>query len=179
MNRVTPFTQIEDFSSVAQDFSRLLKRPDNKDIAGEFPVTVEKYGQSAELAIKKLEEARAACETGSREQFIVFSGDRAVGLCLITNQIDIPSGLRTDAPNVSGFIAHRFRGQGLGRLSLEERMKVVETNFSNRAWTFVRDGNVISDHLVQSVGFRKTERAVPGWDGHHLYLFGDAENEQN
>ena len=176
MNRLIPLNEIKDFSSIATDMVEHLHRPDNLDVTEEFPATVSRYGVDRDEAIANFEAARELYTIGSREQFIVASGERAVGMCLITNQIDIPEGLNPEAPNISGFIANPFRGAGLGRFSIEARMKVIKKNFHNRAWTFVKDTNLPSDHLVQSVGFRKTDREVEGWEGHHLYLFGDVEN---
>lgn len=176
MNRVVALTEIADFTIPAEDISTLLKRTDNIDIAHEFPDTVARYGGTALEAKVNLEAAARLYATGSREQFIIFSGEKAVGMCLITNQIDTPTGINPDAPNISGFVANPFRNQGLGRISIEERMKVVKKNFNNRAWTFVRDDNLVSEHLVLSVGFQKTDREVEGWEGHHLYLFGDTES---
>lgn len=176
MNRITPLTEISVFSKPAEDLGDLLKRADNLDVAEEFPATVARYGGSASEAEANLEEARNLYTVGSREQFIVFSGEKAVGMCLITNQMDIPDGINPSAPNISGFVSNPFRNQGIGRISIEERMKIVEKNFSNRAWTFVKDTNSKSEHLVLSVGFQKSERKIEGWEGHHLYLFGDVES---
>ena len=176
MNKITPLIEIGDFTTSAEDLSNILKRTDNTDIAHEFPATVARYGGAALNAKANLETAAGLYKIGSREQFIVFSGEKAVGMCLITNQLDIPDGINPNVPNISGFVANPFRNQGIGRVSIEERMKVVEKNFNNSAWTFVRDDNVISEHLVLSVGFQKTNREVEGWEGHHLYLFGDAES---
>jgi len=176
MNRITQLTEIGNFAAPAKDLSNLLKRADNTDVAQEFPATVARYGGATSEAIANLEAAARLYEVGSREQFIVFSGKIAVGMCLITNQMDIPDGINPNVPNISGFVANPFRNQGIGRVSIEERMKVVEKNFNNRAWTFVRDDNLISEHLVLSVGFQKTNREVEGWEGHHLYLFGDTES---
>lgn len=175
MNRITPFVDIDNFTQPATDLAELLKRSDNEDIAEGFPATVSRYGGSVEEAVKHMEAARELYAIGRREQFIVFSGERAVGLCVITSELDIPEGIDPSTPNISGFVANPFRGQGLGRFSIEERMKVVKKNFDNRAWTFVKDDNYRSEHLVLSVGFRKTDRAIEGWEGHHLFLFGDTD----
>lgn len=176
MNQIMPLSEISDFSAPAEDLSAVLKHPDNADIADEFPATVMRYGKTVLEAQANLEAAKDLYEIGSREQFIVLSGERAVGMCLITNQIDIPEGIDPTAPNISGFVANPFRNKGVGRVSIEERMKIVAKNFNNRAWTFVKDDNVISEHLVRSVGFQKTNREIEGWEGYHLYLFGDAES---
>lgn len=175
MNRVTPFFEISSFEQVAVDLGLSLNRADNEDIAKGFPSTVVRYGGAVLEAVANMETARSLYEVGKREQFIVFSGEKAVGLCIITNQIDVPEGISPNAPNISGFITNPYRGQGLGRLSIEERMKVVKKNFNDRAWTFVKDGNLPSEHLVTSVGFQQSDLEIEGWEGHHLYLFGDAE----
>lgn len=175
MNKITPFTEIKSFDSAAADLSKLLKRTDNKDIAEGFPATVSRYGGDISEAATHMETARGLFRVGKREQFIVFSGETAVGLCIITNELDIPEGIIATSPNISGFVCNPYRGQGLGRLSIEERMKVVKEDFDNIAWTFVKDGNTPSEHLVMDVGFRKTDRAIEGWEGHHLYLYGDTE----
>lgn len=177
MNKITPIIDITELGPVAKSLNGLLKRPDNTDIKVEFPLTVTKYGGKVTEAVVNLKKARELYGVSTREQFIVFSGQKAVGMCIITNQLDIPEGLDPSSPNISGFIAHPFRGQGLGRLSIEERLKFVKKDFNNRAWTFVKDGNLPSEHLVTSVGFRKSEREIEGWEGHHLYLFGDVEEQ--
>lgn len=170
-----PFVEIDDFTTIAESLSELLKRPDNEDIAEGFPATVSRYGGTVEDAVMHMETARSLNKIGSREQFVVLAGKKAVGLCVITNQLDIPEVIDPTTPNISGFVSNPFRGQGIGRVSIEERMKVVEKNFQNRAWTFVKDDNLRSEHLVLSVGFQKTNREIQGWEGHHLYLFGEAE----
>ena len=121
-----------------------------------------------------IEATREVVKIRSREQFIVSFGQRAVGLCLITNQIESPPCIDQAWPNISGFIMNPFRGRGLGRFSIEERMKIVEQNFGNHAWTLVRDGNARSEHLVLDVGFEKTDQKVDGWEGHHLFVYEGA-----
>lgn len=171
MNHLRPLQEIESFQTIAEDFDAYLDRQDNNDIAGEFPATVRRYGSGVQAAIDNFEEARELTKIGEREQFIVTMGEQAVGLCLITSQIDNPPGIDESWPNISGFIMNPFRGQGLGRFSIEQRMKVIQERFDDHAWTFVRDGNVRSEHLVLSAGFEKTDHAVEGWDGHSLYIY--------
>lgn len=173
MNRVTPFSEIEDFSQVATDINSLLTNGKNLDIASEFPATYQRYTTEHDEVVRNLETAQSRFEVGKHEQFIVFAGERAVGLSVITSNLDIPEGIDPSWPNISGFICNPLRGQGLGRLSIEARMNVVHQDFGGHAWTFVRDDNVVSEHLVLDVGFRKTDRKVEGWDGHHLYLFNE------
>lgn len=176
MNRVTPFSEIDSFESIAADLGGLFKRGDNEDITMEFPTTVDRYSGDVSESSANLEVAKARCEAGKREQFIVFAGEHAVGLSVITNDLDVPDGIDPSWPNISGFICNPFRGQGLGRLSIETRMQVIRQNFNSHAWTFVKDGNFPSEHLVVSIGFQKTEQTVEGWEGHHLYLFDEASS---
>lgn len=171
MNRFTPLTEINSFAEIATDFNDFLPRHDNQDVKLEFPTTVKNYGMGVESAIRNLEEARNLYKTGEREQFIISSGERAVGLCIITSQLKQPLGIDASWPNISGFIVNPFRGRGLGRFSIEERMKVVENNFNNHAWTFVRHGNKRSEHLVLSVGFKKLDQVVEGHEDKDLFIF--------
>jgi predicted acetyltransferase len=171
MNRLLPFQEISSVDSIAEDFNALLALEGNDDIRRDFPATVNRYGNGVEHAVESFEKTRELMRIGGREQFIVMAGARAVGLCLISTQIEQPPGLDTTWPNISGFVMNPFRGQGIGRFSIEERMKVVEQHFDNHAWTFVRDGNAPSEHLVLDVGFQKTDQQVDGWEGHHLYIF--------
>lgn len=171
MNRLVPLTEIDSFAAAAEAFNEHLGKEYNQDVADEFSDTVENYTAGIEATVANLEKARDLFEVGKREQFIVESGGRVVGLCLITNQIDIPPGIDTTWPNISGFIMNPYRGKGLGRFSIEARMKVIERDFGNHAWTFVKDSNDRSEHLVTSVGFEKTNQVVEGWDGHHLFIY--------
>lgn len=171
MHFLQPFQEIESFDSIAKDFTSLLPRDDNADIKREFPGTVRKYGENMSLAIENLEETSRHMKLGEREQFIVMMGDKAVGLCLITAQIENPPGVDPSWPNISGFIMNPYRGQGLGRFSIEERMKIVKQNFGDHAWTFVTNGNVRSEHLVQDVGFQKTDLQIAGNEGRTLYIY--------
>lgn len=171
MNKLLPFKDINSFTGIAQDFTELLARDDNEDIRNQFPETVGRYGKNVLDAVENFEITKTLIKTGEREQFIVSCGEKAVGLCLISAQIKSPPGIDDSWPNISGFIMNPYRGRGLGRFSIEERMKVVKNNFSNHAWTFVRDDNLISEHLVLSVGFEKTDQQVAGWEGHHLYVY--------
>lgn len=175
MNKLEPLTEIPSFDRVALDLNSALKHPDNSDIVDTFPATVDRYGQELVDAVRHLEEARDGYRVGIREQFIVFAGETATGMCVIRNDLKIQNGIDPSVANISGFICRPHRGRGLGRFSIEERMKVVERNFNNQAWTFVKDGNTPSEHLVMDVGFRRTDRQVEGWEDHHLYIYGDVE----
>ena len=173
MNQVVPISEIESFNQIATDMSELLVNGENQDIADGFPATVERYTAEHDEVVTNLEMAQSRFEIGKHEQFIVFAGERAVGLSVITSNLDIPEGIDPTWPNISGFICNPFRGRGLGRLSIETRMDVVRRDFESHAWTFVKDDNVISEHLVLGVGFHKTDRKIEGWDSHHLFLFDE------
>ena len=174
--KLVPYNKIEDFTEIADNLKDSLVRKDNTDIADEFPNTFKAHTDDIPVVITNLEKSRNLCDIGKHEQFIVFCGHRAVGLCVVTCELDVPKGVRPSTPNLSGFIVNPYRAIGLGRFSIEERMKVVEENFHNRAWTVVQDGNLPSEHLVTSVGFRKSDKVFEGRVGHSLYLFGDAES---
>lgn len=177
MNRLVLLTSIELFGEIARDFNELLGRPDNQDIANEFPATVARYGEGASQAVANFEATRELCKIGEREQFIVFSNEKAIGLCMISRQIEAPPSVDITWPNISGFIMNPYRGQGLGRFSIEQRMKVVDQHFGGHAWTLVREGNAPSEHLVTAVGFRKTRRRLGVRKGHNLYLYDGPINQ--
>lgn len=170
MDRITPYTEIESFENIAKDFNELLIRDDNQDIVAEFP-WVSKYSMGIDKTIDNFENTRDLCKPGEREQFIISFGEKAVGLGLINNQQDSPPGIDDSWPNISGYIMNPYRGRGLGRFSIEHRMKIIEQNFGNHAWTLVRDDNVRSEHLVSSVGFEKTYQKVEGWENHNLFVY--------
>jgi hypothetical protein len=171
MNQLRPFSEIDSFEQIAIDFNENLGREDNLDIENEFNGITARYGSGVKLAVENFEIAKARFTVGEYEQFIVSAGGRAVGLCLITNRLESPPDIDQSWPNISGMIMNPFRGQGLGRFSIEERMKVVERDFGNHAWTYVKYENDPSNHLVASVGFERTDQAVEGWDGHYLYVY--------
>lgn len=176
MNRVVPLSEVENFESIAFDLRDLLKNKDNKDIAEEFPGLTRRHTGGIDEVIANLEEAKERYIAGIREQFIVLSGERAVGLSIVTNEVNPPEAVEPTCPNVSGLICRPFRGRGLGRLSLEARMEVVQRNFGNRAWTLVRDGNIPSERLVTSAGFRKVDQLVNKGSGYNVYLFGTKQS---
>lgn len=168
---ITPLQDIDDLKSVALDLSELLASSDNADIKIHFPVTVRRHTGDLAVVHRNLIESAQACEPGRREQFIIFSGVRAVGMSVVTLLPEVPKQVDKTWPNLSGFICQPFRGQGLGRISMERRMIAVRDDFDNHAWTYVRKGNSPAEHLVTDVGFRKTDHEVPGQENQHLYLY--------
>jgi L-amino acid N-acyltransferase YncA len=171
MNRVTPLSEIESLENVAHDLKGLLRRDDNVDIAQDFPSLVARYARTDDGALRNLELLREQHEAGRREKFVVFVGERAVGLGVVIAGIDSPNDVDRSWPNLSGFICNPYRGQSLGKLSIERRMLAVRHNFGNHAWTLVRSGNVPSERLVTGAGFVKDVHNEHT-DGKDLYLFG-------
>jgi L-amino acid N-acyltransferase YncA len=167
-----PYNEIEVFSSAAAELKTLLKREDNEDITIDFPGTFKNHTADLPHVIHHMDMAKRIYGAGQHEQFIVTSGSKAVGICVITCTVPPPATELIGVPNVSGFILNPHRGQGLGRFSLEERMHIVEKNFGNKAWTFVRKDNQPSNHLIQSVGFIESSHDLPEMDNSRLYTFG-------
>jgi len=168
---IVPLTNA-DLNVVSRDFNHLLKRDNNHDIAGEFPNFVKKCVQGEANVRDALSRARESISPGRTEMFIVFSGVYAVGLSVVTNDVEAPRDVgNPDWPNLSGFVCHPFRGRGLGRLSIEKRMEVVDDNFGGKAWTLVRDGNAVSEHLVTSAGFKRVSSDNQKIDNRHLYTY--------
>lgn len=164
-----PLQEVEDLPYVADEMCKLLQQPCNRDIADEFPQTVRKYGTSPEQALQHFEEAQDICQIGERELFIIFLGRQVVGLSLVTKLPAVPDIIPLSWPNLSGYIAHPYRGQGLGRFSLENRLNIVDEHFGGHAWTLVRDTNTASQRLVTSVGLARVK--APEIIGHDLFTY--------
>lgn len=171
MAGIRAIQNIESYMAAGIDLAILLRDPANEDIGIHFPGTVSRYTGSFDTVAANIREAAEQCETGKREQFIAFSGGVAVGMSIVTNQIDTPEGVDSTWPNLSGFVLNPYRSQGIGRLAIEHRIKVVERNFGGHAWTYVRKGNVPAEKIVTGVGFKKTDIVVPGQEHQYLYLY--------
>ncbi len=171
MNKILPFSEIKNFKPIAHDLRELLVSPINADLSIEFSGTIARYTGEEDSVLANLEEARELCDQGSREQFIVFAGERAVGMSIITNQIETPGDISKDWPNVSGFICNPYRSRGLGRLSLERRMQVVDAEFNGHAWTYVRTGNTPAENIVLGVEFEVTDIVEPGHGQQRVYVY--------
>lgn len=178
MNRAVPLNRVKDLERIAFDLSSTLEHKGNIDISEEFPTTFAQYTGDIKEVARNLEVAQGCFKVGKREQFIIFAGEKAVGLSTVINNINTPNGVDPSWPNLSGFVCHPFRGQGLGRLSLETRMQSVINNFGKNAWTLVKQGNVHSEHLVTSVGFKKSELVADGWGKRDLYVFDSDTTQQ-
>ncbi|MDB5716429.1 MAG: hypothetical protein JWO15_3826 [Sphingomonadales bacterium] len=153
MNAIKNFNEIENFTPIAHDLIELLGRVDNQDVAAEFPGSVARYTGNADQVIHNLIETKYACRPGVRQQFIAFAGERAVGISAVRFADEVPSGIEPSWPNVSGFVCSPYRNRGIGRMSLLERLKVVDSQFNGNAWTKVKQSNIHSHRMVTHAGF--------------------------
>jgi len=160
--------KIEDSTLATHSLSDLLSNGDNIDIASEFPNLVAGFSSRGDVATRTFDSIKAAHELGVHEIFIISMGSRAVGLSVVSRQVSPPEGLDDEAPNLSGFICRPYRGIGLGRISLEKRLEAVDDRFNGIAWTSVRINNSVSNHLVESVGFKHLSTI----EGRNIYTYG-------
>jgi RimJ/RimL family protein N-acetyltransferase len=167
MNRIEPLTPNIDLGQLAYDLSSLLTDRSNKDIALEFPASVIRYTGGENHVLANLEETVRDCRPGVRQQFVAYSGERAVGMSVIRFADEVPDSVQDSWPNVSGFICNPFRNQGLGRQSLLKRLEVVEEQFGGHAWTQVKKENAPSNAVVRRCGFLLTGET----DGSNIYTF--------
>lgn len=171
MTGIVSFENIKDMHSVAEDFSSALSRVDNGDIAKDFPGTVRRYSGDVESVSAELTKTREQCLAGTREQFIVYAGEVAVGLSAIQLVDKPPEGVDANVPNLSGMIFNPWRGKGFGSLSLQYRLDIVDERFGGRAYSLVRKDNIVSQKLVESNGL-----AVIGEDDtRFIYLYDRTE----
>jgi hypothetical protein len=171
MNKVMAFQDIENLRSVAEDFSLLLSRGDNTDIAIDFPGTMRRYTGDTSNVHNELLKTKEHCRPGIREQFIVFAGEIAVGLSAIQLVDEPPEGIDAEIPNLSGLIANPWRSLGLGKLSLRHRLDIADNRFNSQAYSLVRKNNAISQKLVESNGLK-----IVGEDeSHFVYLYRGAD----
>lgn len=153
MTELVSFSSIDDFSTIARSYSNLLSRADNQDIGLDFPGTLRRYSGYVEGVQEELEKTANSCETGRREQFVVFDEGEVVGLSAVQRVKTPPADLPTDITNVSEFILQPFRGRGLGEATLRSCLQVVDENFEGYAYTEVRNNNAPSIKMVEKVGF--------------------------
>ncbi len=171
MTGIVSFENIQDMHSVAENFSSSLSSPDNADIAKDFPGTVRRYTGDVDHIYTELTKTREQCQSGVREQFIVYAGEIAVGLSAIQLVDTPPEGIDASVPNLSGMIFNPWRGKGFGTLSLKYRLDIVDERFDGRAYSLVRKDNIVSRKLVESNGL-----VVVGEDDTRFtYLYGRTE----
>lgn len=171
MKSIQYLPEVEHIDHVATNLSTLLKSPKNRDIEIHFSKTVQRYGGTFKEAADNLREAASICETGKRAHFIAFWGTTAVGMSIVTNQVEAPEGVDSAWPNISGFVLNPYRQMGLGRMAMQRRMEVVDSDFGGHAWTQVRHGNTPAEKLVLEAGFEKTDIPAPGGIYQSVYLY--------
>lgn len=165
---VLPLNQIDNLRPVAESLSSLLRLPSNTDIAKEFPRTVE-YTIGIEEVLQNLTQTREKFTNGDREDYVLFVGKVAVGM----SQIALPHYAYLDMdpeyPVLSGYVCNApegsrsYRGQGLGRLSMDTRLDAAKQRFGGHAMTMVKHDNVASIGLIRSSGFVLTgSNAISG-----------------
>lgn len=169
---VVPLGEVKDMDWLAIDLQRAFTDPQNSDLSIHFPGTVQKYSGPLDEVRANLEDTISQCTPGKREQFITFFGKQAVGMSIVTNQVEAPSAVNPEWPNVSELILSPFRGLRLGTFTVRHCTSVVKEDFGGHAWTYVRKGNTPAEQLVQQAGFTMTNVIVPGQEHQHLYLFG-------
>lgn len=150
---LTPINEIDNLGLVAYDLNQLMSSPENEDIKLDFPVTAALYSRGLATAMNALSHEAGLFEYGRREVYIVNLGHRVAGLCVVSCISNTPPVISKETPNFSEFICQPYRGNGLGRFSLEQCIKIFGERFEGKAWTEVRDNNEASKHLVKSVGF--------------------------
>jgi hypothetical protein len=152
MNSIKNIAEIEDFHPIARSFAELLVNRDNADIGLEFPATAARYTGDISAIVSRLREAQTDCVPGTRQQFIAFAGENAVGMSVIRFADELPKVIGQNCPNLSGFVCHPYRNRGIGRLSLIERLRVVDEQFDGYAWTKVSKVNEYSNRMVACAG---------------------------
>lgn len=170
MNSIVPLNEVSDIEKVATDLRSQLISDADPAISVQFPGLFQAYSISLDSAVNTLEADKSQCEKGVHEQFIIYAGSRAVGMSVVTLKIPSPKEIENTSPNLSSFICSDYRGQGLGRLSLSARMEIVRNNFNDHAWTLIKDGNAISEHLITDAGFNKIRTNYDN-SGQNLYTY--------
>jgi len=163
-------TELTDVDRVASDFADVISLSINSDIETEFPETQRQYG-TRETGIENLRRLQYAHTVGEKELFIVTEGSVAVGQAIITISKKPPQQRDPAWSNVSGWLAHPYRGRGLGKFSLQERLKIVCDHFAGAAWTYVNKKNYISEANVKGLGFMLLTGEVENWPQHNLFTW--------
>lgn len=171
MAEFVPLQDVDDFHSIARDFSGLLRDKSNVDISLDFPGTLKRY--SGENTLLELEKTAASCSQGEREQFIVLHKGKAVGLSAIQYVEDTPGVIPSTHPNLSGLICHPYRGIGLGKASLVHMLNIVDVRFDRQAYTEVRKENTISRSIVENTGMMAVSSSATSV--HYLYAGSSSE----
>jgi RimJ/RimL family protein N-acetyltransferase len=153
VNRVELLTTDLELPPIAESLSTLLLDESNIDIANKFPATARRYANpDTDLVTENLYETAEDSMPGVRRQFIVFAGNRAVGMSMIRHVDNYPNCVDPDWPNLSGFVCAPYRGQGLGSLSLRTRLGFVDREFGGVAWSKVKIENIPSHRIMEKNG---------------------------
>lgn len=170
LGNLVPITEVLNYDSAAADLCKYLSRPGNQDIDAEFPGTLNQY-RDLESSKKNLSRLAESHEVGSRELFVVMAGSITVGQAIITISRQPPEQVDPLWPNVSGWIVGAFRGQGLGKLSLQKRLDIVCEHFDGKAWTLVNKANHVSEANVRGVGFSRVDAVLEHKPTHNLFTW--------
>lgn len=168
------FDQINNPQELAEDLQRLLLDRNNADISREFPNLAKRYSQGSipEITSRILID-QTLQEEGLREWYLTYKDSDVVGFGAINLvQLPIAGTSGVDLPNLSGFIFKPYRGEGMGRFSLEERLKIIRTRFGGIAWTLVRLDNETSNQMVLSTpGFALHKKVAHNDKLYNLYKY--------
>lgn len=145
-------TEVTNFPELAAGYAALLNDPANADIKLDFPNTVARYSSDLSEAVSRFQTAQARCEAGGRDQFALIADGVLVGNASVDKPDELPPGVPPTFANVSLFVCHPYRGNGLGGLALNRQLKVVHEKYPG-VWTTVRESNQASNRLFISRGF--------------------------
>lgn len=169
---IIPVTEIPDFRFGAIGFGALLRDPANTDIRLDFPDTVALYSGDLEELLKRFARAQEACRPGEFQQYIIHAtAQQAVGLARFRamGATATPAEVNSAWANVSLFVCHPFRGQGLGKLAMQTMLLAASNQFEG-VWTNVRESNHASQKLITNTGFTLRGRQAPANSGEEARL---------
>tara|TARA_B100002049_G_scaffold196443_1_gene154061 strand:- start:29 stop:544 length:516 start_codon:yes stop_codon:yes gene_type:complete len=156
MNHILPLSEVPNIAQSSSDLAELVSQPINDDLVDDFPKLVSTYRLGSEAAHGHLLHNLPLQNRRSTDVFVVFSGNMAVGLSVISFDVTPPIEIGDlEQPNLSGFICNPFRGKGLGALSLDHRLAIIGEKHGNKAWTLVRHGNHRSMDMLVKRGFKE------------------------
>ena len=163
MRRLVRLDEIKNPFTLAENLKSLLEE-DNDDIHIEFPNIAKRYSQgSVQEIAERIIEDRELQKDGVQEWYLVYKEDIATGIgVIVSNPRCTPKELNNvNSPNLSGFICRPYRGEGLGRFSLESRLEIVKRRFGGMAWTLVQTENEVSNKMILSEpGFTIKDRVL-------------------
>lgn len=174
MKKLIRFDEVSNPHQVAEDLQRLLSDRSNDDIGREFPNLAKRYssGTIQQIAARILID-KTLQEDGRREWYLAYKDSTVVGFGAINlTPSPIAGGLDVDSPNLAGFIGKPYRGEGIGRFSLEERLRIVRSRFGGVAWMLVGLNNETSNQMILSTpGFVLCDRTTYKDEPYNLYEY--------